>query len=220
MIPDILISVSKWLSGTSKGYRIGYLGNHNKSTLQWRHNESDGVSDHQPNDCLLIRLFRRRSKKTPRLRSASKASNAENVSIWWRHHIIPHYFVGCDILPLSWLLRPSSRWRLTCTGFFDWKDTIIVRSSYLYNRIPYTFNDECIQASGANIHIRLLQAYITEKCSPSSMHGNPAGNEYSYLFNILFQFLNPTQRVFSCRYIQEDRAKNLWVTKRLLQHGL
>ena len=32
--------------------------------LQWRHNESDGVSDHQPHDCLLNHLFRHRSKKT------------------------------------------------------------------------------------------------------------------------------------------------------------
>ena len=26
-------------------------------TLRWRHNELDGVSDHQPHDCLLNRLF-------------------------------------------------------------------------------------------------------------------------------------------------------------------
>ena len=71
------------------------------NTLQWRHNECDGVSNHQPHDCLLNRLFRRRSKETSKLRvtglcvgnspmtgkfPAQKASNAENVSIWWRHH--------------------------------------------------------------------------------------------------------------------------------------
>ena len=69
--------------------------------LQWRHNEHDGVSNNQPHDCLLNRLFRHRSQKTPKLRvtglcvgnspvtgefPAQKASNAENVSIWWRHH--------------------------------------------------------------------------------------------------------------------------------------
>ena len=32
-------------------------------SLQWRHNEYDGVSNHQLHDCLLKRLFRRRSKK-------------------------------------------------------------------------------------------------------------------------------------------------------------
>ena len=35
--------------------------------LQWRHNGRDGVSIHQPHDCLLNRLFRRRSKKTAKL---------------------------------------------------------------------------------------------------------------------------------------------------------
>ena len=70
-------------------------------TLHWRHNDHGGVSNQQPHDCLLNRLFRRRSKKTSKLRvtglcagnspetgefPAQMASNAENVSIWWRHH--------------------------------------------------------------------------------------------------------------------------------------
>ena len=69
--------------------------------LQWRHNGSDSVSNHQPYHCLLNRLFRRRSKKTSKLRvtglcagnspetgefPAQMASNAENVFFWWRHH--------------------------------------------------------------------------------------------------------------------------------------
>ena len=37
-------------------------------SLQWRHNGHDGVPNHQPHDCLLNRLFRRRSKKTSKLR--------------------------------------------------------------------------------------------------------------------------------------------------------
>ena len=36
--------------------------------LQWRHNERDGVSNYQRLDCLLKRLFRRRLKKTSKLR--------------------------------------------------------------------------------------------------------------------------------------------------------
>ena len=71
-------------------------------SLQWRHNGRDGVSNHQPHDCLLNLLFRRRSKKSSKLRvtglsvghspvtgefPAQWASNAENVSIWWRHHV-------------------------------------------------------------------------------------------------------------------------------------
>ena len=37
-------------------------------TLQWRHNDHDGDSIHQPHGCLLNRLFRRRSQKTSKLR--------------------------------------------------------------------------------------------------------------------------------------------------------
>ena len=37
-------------------------------SLQWRH-ERIGVSNHRPHDCLLKRLFRRRSKKTSKLRA-------------------------------------------------------------------------------------------------------------------------------------------------------
>ena len=37
-------------------------------TLLWCHNERDGFSNHRPHDCLLNRLFRRTSKKTPNLR--------------------------------------------------------------------------------------------------------------------------------------------------------
>ena len=72
-----------------------------RNTLHWRHNGRDGVANHQPHDCLLKRLSRRKSKKTSKLRvtgfcagnspvtgefPAQMASNAENVSIWWRHH--------------------------------------------------------------------------------------------------------------------------------------
>ena len=37
--------------------------------LRWRHNDQDGVSNHQPHGCLLNRLFRRRSNKTSKLRN-------------------------------------------------------------------------------------------------------------------------------------------------------
>ena len=71
-------------------------------SLQWRHNGLYGVSNHHTHDCLLNRLFRRRSKKTLKLcvtglcagnsmvtdeLPAQRTSNAENVAIWWRHHI-------------------------------------------------------------------------------------------------------------------------------------
>ena len=38
------------------------------TSLQWRHNDYDSVSNHQLHGCLLDRLFKPRSKKTPKLR--------------------------------------------------------------------------------------------------------------------------------------------------------
>ena len=95
--------------------------------LQWRHNGHDSVSKHQPHDCLHNHLFRRRSKKTSKLHvtglcagnstvtsefPAQMASNAENVSIWWRHHVMllfeaPHpmpmsAITGCKLANLGW----------------------------------------------------------------------------------------------------------------------
>ena len=99
-------------------------------SLQWRHNGHDGVSNHQPLDCLLNGLFRRRSKKTAKLRvtglcegnspvtgefPAQRASNAERVSIWWRHHV----------------LRADTSWIITALQLHDFatfcrKDNIII----------------------------------------------------------------------------------------------
>ena len=90
--------------------------------LLWHHNGRDGVSNHQPHECLLNRSFMRRSKKTSKLRAtglcvgnspeigefpAQMASNAENVSIWWRHHE-DEYMFG-----------------LTAVAFMHWFSTIL-----------------------------------------------------------------------------------------------
>ena len=80
-----------------------------RSTLRWRHNEWDGVWNHQPHDCLLNCFSGRRSKKISKPWvtglcagnspgtgefPAQMVSNAETVSIWWRHHDM----VLCDVL--------------------------------------------------------------------------------------------------------------------------
>ena len=87
--------------------------------LRWRQNGRDSGSNHQPYDCLLNRLFRHRSKKTPKLRvtglcagnspgtrefPAQMTSNAENVSIWWRHHGYPYSLVSMERQSIVYLL--------------------------------------------------------------------------------------------------------------------
>ena len=80
---------------------LTYLINAFTYSLHWHHNGRDGVSNHQPHDCLFNRFFQVHIKaniKAPRHwplcveftgdrgLPAQMASNAENISIWWRHH--------------------------------------------------------------------------------------------------------------------------------------
>ena len=82
------------------------------------YNGRDSVSNHQPHDGLLNLLFRRRSKKTSKFRvtgqcagnspltgefPAQMASNAEYVSIWWRHHGIYGSHSSTSIKKIDWL---------------------------------------------------------------------------------------------------------------------
>ena len=96
-------------------------------SLQWRHNERDDVSNHQPHDCLLNRLFRCRSNKTSKLRvtglcegnspvtvqfPAQRASKTSNFSLWWRHH---------GLFQLLILVYGAAyEWRLSCAVAHVW----------------------------------------------------------------------------------------------------
>ena len=57
------------------GFGAIYCTSHTIQPLRWRHNERDGVSNHQPHDWPVTGKF-----------PAQRSSNEENVSIWWRHH--------------------------------------------------------------------------------------------------------------------------------------
>ena len=107
--------------------------------LKWRHDQRDGVSNHQPHDCLLNRLFRHRSKKTSKLRvtgfcegnspvtvefPAQRATNAENDDIIMGIHFLPgiyghlysnisEFFAKVLIDYKSTLLKATD-WCLTC----------------------------------------------------------------------------------------------------------
>ena len=104
-----------------------------QDTLQWRHNERDGVSNPQPHDWLLNRLFKAQKISKPRVTGlcegnspvtgefpAQRASNAGNVSIWWRHHEVPVAVtrLSTDVLCcyLSWY---PVMWPNHCNSFHD-----------------------------------------------------------------------------------------------------
>ena len=114
------------------------------TSLQWRHNERDGVSNHQPYYCLLNHLFRRRSKKTSKIRviglcegnspvtgefTAQRTSNAENVSIWLFHHDFPSSLRRLD--------RPNNRQSSTAELRRLWLDEISNSASYTALSSPF-----------------------------------------------------------------------------------
>ena len=125
-------------------------------SLQWRRNGREGVSNHQPHHCLLNRLFRRRSKKTPKLRVTSLCAgnspvtgefpaqmtrHAEKVSIWWRHHITAMMLYVCRVVKRGWCLNVERR----CMG---------VR--------PCCGNLQCVQLNGNIVGIFVKWWYINQ----------------------------------------------------------
>ena len=125
---------------------------------QWRHNGHDGVSNYQPHHCLLNCLFRRKSKKTSKLRvigfcagnspmtgvnSPHKWSVTRKMfkNIWWRHHVKeePEKFkMGTTNLSLPLIKRKCdcipqfSRWIYLFSQRFVWVLMTFKRFWYTY----------------------------------------------------------------------------------------
>ena len=130
-------------------------------SLRWGHYERDGVSNHQLHDCLLNRLFRRRSKKTPTLRviglcagnspvtsefPAQRTSNADNVSIWWPHNVVRAPSV-----------RSQSSWQWFLT---QWRLSVTVML-WVALRIPMWHYDDVIMGTMASQITSLNIVYLT-----------------------------------------------------------
>ena len=97
--------------------------------LHWRNNRRDGVSNHRHLDCLLNRLFRCKSKKTSKLRvtglcegnspvsgefpsqmfsnTENISSNTENISVWWRHHVITPIILCCELIWIMMICKAT-----------------------------------------------------------------------------------------------------------------
>ena len=144
-------------------------------TLQWRQNEPDGV----PIVCSTVWSGADQLKKTPKLRAAGlcqgnppitagfpwqRASNAVNVSIWWRHHDTMNYGNLCRegdagpitrnmVIILAMMMMnclgkyqgegiPGSWFNIKMSSYqyrkYHCGDKTILRPSYLHNGISYT----------------------------------------------------------------------------------
>ena len=176
--------------------------------LQWRHNGCDGVPNHQPHVCLPNHLFRRRSKKTSQLRvtglcegnspvtggfPAQTTSNAENVSIWWRHHAIFKmtcrlvYVIGCpDSKPsIGCWAMPHNTFH-TAIRFHSAKLVILSRTTSISPPSWYTLYEqgdccniwcpsEIFKLKSREIsfaHILFLSCPFDSKCCPEHGRNN------------------------------------------------
>ena len=89
---------------------VWWLPLHNRAywslcySLRWRHDGPDGVSNHQPPDCLRNRLFRRRSKKTSKLRVTSLSARKSPVTGEFpaQRPVTRKMFPFDDIIMLHW----------------------------------------------------------------------------------------------------------------------
>ena len=82
------------------------------SSLEWRHNGLDSVSNHQPRDSLFNRLFRRRSKKTSKLRVTMRGIHRGPVNSPHRWPVTRKMFPFDDVIMC--LTDPRLSYRDTC----------------------------------------------------------------------------------------------------------
>ena len=95
----------------------------NHGPLEWCQNERDGIWNHRRLECLLRRLFRRRSKKTFTLRVTGLCEGKS--AIWWRHHA-----TRASNSLFSWLFRLSQN-----SAFMVlWEGNTLVSSEFSLQR--------------------------------------------------------------------------------------
>ena len=124
------------------------------NSLPWRHNGRDGVSNHQPHDCLLNRLIRRKSKKASKLRvtglcagnspvtgefPAQMTSNGETVSSWWRHHFLFVFDLGQVLYQIrhSFGIRPRPKCQFVILWFKSMQSHVLIQVSGLTCFVHY-----------------------------------------------------------------------------------
>ena len=103
---------------------------HILTTLRWRHNEHDGVSNHQPHGCLLNRLFRRRSKKTSKLRVTGLCVGNSPGPVNSPHkRPVTRKMLPFDDVIMRYNWHATKQWLKRCSAMGFWP--LIIRSQML-----------------------------------------------------------------------------------------
>ena len=116
----IWISASVCISGTMNIIMVIMMLGIMACTLQWPHNECDGVSNHHRLDCLFKRVFRRRSENTSKIRVTDLCEGSSPVTDESPHKgaVTRKMFRFDDIIMIQ--VKPSTFFRmpiaLVCTS--------------------------------------------------------------------------------------------------------
>ena len=78
-----------------------------ETSLQWRHNGHHGISNHQPHDCLLNRLFKPQIKKTSKLGVTGLCEGNSPVTGWFsaQRPVTRKMFLFDDVIMMKWYFR-------------------------------------------------------------------------------------------------------------------
>ena len=139
--------------------------------LWWRHNDHDSVSNHQPHECLLNRLFRRRSKKTSKLRVTGLCvgNSPGPVNSPHKGPVTRKMFPFDDVIMPSQAESVSMAWRpnthsLTTLKMANWS-LVVPRVVIMPPVPPVTTNFRLSVFLEDNMTDTLLKSYLTELCS-------------------------------------------------------
>ena len=204
--------------------------------LQWRHNEHDSVSNHHSHDCLLNRLFRRRSK-TSKLRftglcvgnspgtgefPAQRASTAENVSISWRHHAIRK-------IQAVWYGNVESFHGLSLLTdklvFSDFWDTLVRRGYCLHTLRRFGTHHSCLQFNNhTRMSFNLILTITTVRVVNAQVNGKlflywswyyrPPWSAPSHYLNVVLLLIGPLGTNFSEMSI---KSQDFWMKEMRLK---
>ena len=202
-------------------------------TLEWRHNGRNGVSNQKPHDCLLNRLFSRRSKKTPTLRvtglcaenspvtgefPAQRTSNTENVSIWWRHRETFDYSLSSMKEYACYVTRANVKC-YPCFELTKYNTHLTILWVFVKNRTPRShliMTDDDLALSEARPSAGMIRTHFVCKHSCTKPPDHHSFYSYSFVSNFCKSLfvLHKSCQDFQISDVRGKRPSKLVFTKR------
>ena len=192
--------------------------------LHWRHNGRDCVSSHQPQDCLLKRLFGRRSKETSKLRvtglcagnSPGPVNSPHKWPITWKmfpfDDVIMTSHVSCEeVYTIMWIFYGQHFWTAgIILGYrlSQWETMLHCNAvPHWLSPYPELFLEprNCMQAIMAHTLSLLFLQIQAWDYHMHMMFGNKTTNQYLY-----FKANSQITRV-KVEGLQTEKVHDWWI---------